>query len=494
MPTPQEAIDQFAALHGSGSQIPGIVREGNSYSAAPGSLLRGELDSADAASAARRAQVAPRPGGGFFSASNPSFNPNGPRGAFPQVGDATRGTIDDVTSAINSGRYGEAAGLAARGAAATAVSPLATIASAATPMSDAVRAFFTGASEPHRDRYGNDLTQTRNAQRQLDELHGRAPQTLVAQPEPANIGHVDKAPRRQTSFTETGTGGAQPGALLRDGFGNSLAATQSYQRQLDGVRAEDAALADSRQAAAERAPGASYEEQQRAKADRFTRFVNESSTASLLHDLGKGGGTARTNAGMIEAARNSQLRDFNAQDTAARTAAQQLDARTKGGAQAVISKGQQLQHEAALAQVLGSPAHQQGQLLDAAIKARQLDSAQVLQSLQQKLLDAGKNKDTDGQARYALLIQQLQGRTPENKLVAFGGGQVADPVSGQLITQPSRLAYTGPPPGVIGEGRPTAPAPQIGDTLEGVPDGSRMYAGTKIRIKDGKIVAVGDSK
>lgn len=483
MPTPQEAIDQFAALHGSGSQIPGIVREGNSYSAAPGSLLRGELDSADAASAARRAQVAPRPGGGFFSASNPSFNPNGPRGAFPQVGDATRGTIDDVTSAVNSGRYGEAAGLAARGAAATAVAPLATLASAATPMSDAVRAFFTGRSE--------------------EPAPGAPPRATVAgpamgntgQPEPANIGHVDKAPRRQTSFTETGAGGAQPGALLRDGFGNSLAATQSYQRQLDGVRAEDAALAESRQAAAERAPGTSYEEQQRAKADRFTRFVNESSTASLLHDLGKGGGTARTNAGMIEAARNSQLRDFNAQDTAARTAAQQLDARTKGGAQAVISKGQQLQHEAALAQVLGSPAHQQGQLLDAAIKAGQLDSAQVLQSLQQKLLDAGKNKDTDGQARYALLIQQLQGKTPENKLVAFGGGQVADPVSGQLITQPSRLAYTGQPPGVINPGQTQAPpVPRVGDTLEGAPDGSHMYAGTKIRIKDGKIVAVGDSK
>jgi hypothetical protein len=414
MPTPQETIDKFAALQGSGSQIPGIVREGNSFSAAPGSALRGELDIADAARPSIRPQSSPR---GYSASELGQPEPN------PNAGSAWRDMRVDRIAEAQRGDTG--------------------------PIT----------------RAGNSFKQTLGgpsyASTDADALQRE--QTLPAT-QTAPGGYAEKPPR-QTSFAETGAEGSAPGALLRDGFGNNRGPALDFQRQLNQVRADETALNESRAAAAERAPGTSYEEQRQAKADRFTRFVNESSTAMAAHNLGKGGGTLKSNAGEIAALQAMQARDAAAQSSELQRSAKIIEANTVRRGQDNLAKGQQLQHDTALAQILGSPAQQQGQMLDAAIKGGQLNSDQVLQTLQQKLLEASKNKDADGQARYAQLIQQLMGKTPESKLISFGGGQVVGP-DGQLITQPSRLAYTGQAPTVVGEGSNRAGRPPSAEDIK----------------------------
>lgn len=484
MPIPQDKIDQYAALQGTGSQIPGIIRSGNSYSAAPGSALAGQLSSAENDQAdVNRWRQRNRPPeartnteGGFFGSpgaraalqeSAKSFPAPGGDEALLNVRQSLLGPVQGVSNFV-----GGALDKAAR----------------------AGGILLTG-QVPPKDQYGNDLTQTRDAQRQIDALKaaqvapGDTKEPATAEPAPTGIA---PKPGRQTSFNGTGTVTQEPGAILRDGYGNNTAQQQSYQRQLDQARAENDALNTSRADAAERAPGTSYREQQQAQADRFTRFVNQSETARLIHDLGTGGGTAKTNAGRIEAVRAAQLRDAAAQASELQRSGQIIAANTARQAQQVQSKGQQRAQETALAQILGSPADQHGKLLDAAIKSGQLDQAQVLKSLQEKLLSAGEQKDTAAQARYAALIQQLQGKSPESKLVSFGGGQTVD-ATGNVINNRSQLAYTGPAPTIVNpdQGQPP-PKPQIGDTIPGAKDGNALYAGTKVKIKDGKIVALGE--
>jgi hypothetical protein len=266
--------------------------------------------------------------------------------------------------------------------------------------------------------------------------------------------------------------------MLLDAFGNDTGPTQMYQRQLDQVRAENAELADSRRQAAERAPGTSYEEQQAAKADRFSRFVRESDTARLANDMAKGGGTARTEAGRVAALKSMQERDAAAQASELSRAARVIESTNIRRGQDMQAKDMRNRHEAALMQVLGSPLQQQGQMLDAAIKGGQLNAATVLQSLQQKLLDAGKAKDADAQARYALLIQQLQGKSPESKLVTIGGGQEIDATTGALRALPSHLAYTGPAPTIVSAPQQGAglPAPKSRAEMDKLPSGTRYMA------------------
>ena len=448
MPSPQEIIDQYAALQGSGSQIPGIVREGNSFSAAPGSQLAGDLSSVEA----RRPAPLQAAAGSQRSYDAVALGQPPPN---PDAGSVWRSMGVDR------------------------------IAEAQKPKPVAPVPGDSGA-----------IVRDGNTFRQAPPGPGSNATASPGEAAPAAVspGITDKPARGV--FSETGTAAPAPGALLRDGFGNATGPTQALQGQLERLRAENAAISQAQQPA-ERAPGTSYAEQQQAAADRFTRFVNESSTASLLHDLGKGGGTARTNAGMIAALNNAQQRDAAAQSSELQRSANVIAANTTRRAQDAQTKGQQLEHETALAQILGSPAQQQGQMLDAAIKSGQLDANNVLQSLQQKLIEAAKNKDTDGQARYALLLQQLQGKSPESKIVTFGGGQEIDPATGLLRTLSSRIAYTGQPPTIIeGQTRaPINPVPQIGDTIAGAKPGEYDYNGSRIRIgKDGKIESVGAGK
>ena len=321
-------------------------------------------------------------------------------------------------------------------------------------------------------RQGNSFTMLRQPEMAATSVAGSA----QPQPVAAGAGGPDKPLPRGNSFSETGTA-RPPGALLLDVFGNDTGPTQQYQRQLDQVRAENEALARSRAQAMDRAPGTSYEEQQNAKSDRFNRFVNESNTARLANDLAKGGGWLRSESGRIAALKEMQDRDAAAQASELTRSAKIIEANNVRRGQDLQAKDQQNRHETALMQVLGSPLQQQAQMLDAAIKGGQLNAVNVLQSLQQMLLDAGKAKDVDAQARYALLIQQLQGKSPESKLVTIGGGQEIDQTTGALRALPSHLAYTGPAPTIVSAPQQTGlPAPKSKADMDKLPSGTRYRA------------------
>lgn len=113
--------------------------------------------------------------------------------------------------------------------------------------------------------------------------------------------------------------GAAPaaGALAagRDAYGNSTAITQQLKGELAAAQADnDQAYA--RQSAGLRrgiADSQDYYKRVQGEADRFNRFVNESSAAAIARDLASGGGTARTNAGKIAALHELQSGNVAAQ-------------------------------------------------------------------------------------------------------------------------------------------------------------------------------------
>lgn len=94
-----------------------------------------------------------------------------------------------------------------------------------------------------------------------------------------------------------------PVATGRDAYGNSTAITQQLKGELAAAQADnDQAYA--RQSAGLRkgiADSRDYYARVQGEADRFNRFVNESSAAAIVRDLANGGGTARSNAGKIAA-------------------------------------------------------------------------------------------------------------------------------------------------------------------------------------------------
>lgn len=293
--------------------------------------------------------------------------------------------------------------------------------------------------------------------------------------QPVNYGtKIPGIVRRGNSFSQTGVEPTShqtspaPGDLLKgavrpstgvDAYGNSTAITQQLKGELDGVLAEKAAAQADFDARYANRP--TYAQQQQQDADRFTRFVNESDTARLAHDLGTGGGNAQTNAGKIAALNAMQQRDVAARADATARAGQLLTADAARGQQAVLSKGQLLQHNTAMAQILGSPLHQQGQLIDMALKSGQLSQAQAIQDLQAQLLAAGKAGDANKQAQLALLLRQLSGKdAQEGKLISVGGGQEIDSDTGMLRTLPSQAVYAvpGQEPRIISartKGKPT---------------------------------------
>lgn len=267
-------------------------------------------------------------------------------------------------------------------------------------------------------------------------------------------GIVDKPARAPGDMLR----GAAPAGQV-DAYGNSTALTQMFKGQLEQGQKETAEAQAAHDAKFAGAP--SYAQQQQADADRFTRFVNESDTARLAHDLGTGGGNARSNAGKIAALNTMQQRDAAARNDATARAGQESIAATARGQQAVLSKGQQLQHNAALAQIMGSPLAQQGQLLDNAIKSGTLNQAQALQTLQAQLLEAGKAGDTNKQAQLAILMRQLAGKdAQEGKLISVGGGQEIDSATGQLRALPSSAVYAvpGQAPQILSGTKPTGPS------------------------------------
>lgn len=116
-------------------------------------------------------------------------------------------------------------------------------------------------------------------------------------------------PKTGRTIMITGDQGAQPTGASRaaagvmaggvDAYGNSTAITQQHQRQLDQLQQEK----DRAQAAWDKqfAGRPSHEQQRAAEAESFSRWTRQNEADRLAHDLGTGGGNARTNAGKIAA-------------------------------------------------------------------------------------------------------------------------------------------------------------------------------------------------
>lgn len=281
----------------------------------------------------------------------------------------------------------------------------------------------------------------------------------VAAPVAAPAGVVDKTPRtdpgyiRQgNTFTQTGAGPAAaatgaPGDMLRSGevdaYGNKTAITKQLKAELAAATADNDAAYAKQSAGLQKgiADSQDYYARQRADADRFTRVSNEADTASLARDLARGG---KPDPGKAAALSAMQNRDANVRNQETLLAGQDNQAAIARGQQATLSKGQQLQHDTAMAQILGSPAHQQGQALDAAIKAGTVNQAQAMQGLQQQLVAANKAGDTKTQNALAQLLRQLAGKDEQlGHMLQIGGGEVWDEQAGMMRKQPMSVAHTG---------------------------------------------------
>jgi hypothetical protein len=270
------------------------------------------------------------------------------RAAFPATSAAIQEGGANMRKAYDEGNYGAVLGHAGREIVSGGAGLLSDIGNSAAyalnPPANALKTFVTGDSAPARKPepagIASGLPKTPVYSAAADDKMG-VPNYPVPQADPTiarNTGNAGDARHNPAtgmlSFTDpnfdvsqqqnsakfadgrsivlTGQGidgglpsaGAQAGGNV-DAHGNNMALTQGYQRQLNNQRAEQARV-DARNAVP---AGPSYAEQQRAKADRFTQFVNESDTARLAHDLGTGGGTAKTNAGRIAALNDMRERD-----------------------------------------------------------------------------------------------------------------------------------------------------------------------------------------
>lgn len=268
--------------------------------------------------------------------------------AFPSTMGAIQRHGDAAQKTASEGNYGGALGHVARGGVAGAAGLVDdTMRSAAyvlDPAANALKSLVTGDNAPARaqkpagiaaglpkapvysaaadDKMGvpnypvpqADPTIARNTGNAGDARHNPATGMLSFTDPNFDVSQQQNSAKfadgRSIALTGQGIDGGLPSAGAQaggnvDAHGNNMALTQGYQRQLNNQRAEQARV-DARNAVP---AGPSYAEQQRAKADRFTQFVNESDTARLAHDLGTGGGTAKTNAGRIAALNDMRERD-----------------------------------------------------------------------------------------------------------------------------------------------------------------------------------------
>ena len=392
------------------------------YPAAQGALLKGDVP-APTTNIVRNGNSFTA-GPGIQTSAGPEFKPGGAPTVPGFVASPNAGGTIDPRGVLDLGQRG------AFGAPAATPAPVATPPAAAAPAA-VVAAAPTAPTTP----------------------------SPVAAPVAAPAGVVDKTPRtdpgyvRQgNTFTQTGAGPAAattgaPGDMLRSGevdaYGNKTAITKQLKAELAAATADNDAAYAKQSAGLQKgiADSQDYYARQRADADRFTRVSNEADTASLARDLARGG---KSDPGKAAALAAMQNRDANNRNQETQLAGQGNAAAIARGREATLSKGQQLQHDTAMAQILGSPAHQQGQALDAAIKAGTVNQAQAMQGLQQQLVAANKAGDTKTQNALAQLLRQLAGKDEQlGHMLQIGGGEVWDEQAGMMRKQPMSVAHTG---------------------------------------------------
>lgn len=248
---------------------------------------------------------------------------------------------------------------------------------------------------------------------------------------------------------------AAPGPT--DAYGNSTALTQQYQDQLDKLRSEGSGTAAGPQVAM-----LSSLKGEQADRDRFTQFVNESNAARLAHDLGTGGGTARTEAGKIAALHDMQRSNEavrtgqTARDLAATHGANQLavvDAQGKNqlavtGAQGanqlataglqgmnqLANTGLSGQNQLAVEQVKQTSPESQ---LKMALAQGQVEDNKAQRTARTGLLaaiDSGNKEDTDLATKKAIAAGVLKSEKPTREFTfypsAMGGGYRIDTLTG----------------------------------------------------------------
>jgi hypothetical protein len=289
----------------------------------------------------------------------------------------------------------------------------------------------------------------------------------------------------------TGLGEYSPGATLSS-VGNPTPLT-------DAANAETAAAQKQFDAKYQGAP--SFEKTEQDRADRFSRFVNESNTASFAHDIAKGGSardilakTAALNAmGGIDANNRATATASAANETTRR--GQTLAAQSEAGRQEVLTKGQKLQHDAALASILGSPAHQQSQLLDAEIKKGTVKTAQAANDVIEQMTKAYNAGDVEKVSALAALLRQLQSKDAEKKFHPSEiRGAVGSDANGLPTKEADRLLVTDVTTGkVIDPGAAAAKAPTTitkpTPAPKGLADGLHTFGpnNQRVRVKDGII-------
>jgi hypothetical protein len=233
---------------------------------------------------------------------------------------------------------------------------------------------------------------------------------------------------------------ANPGAG-KDAYGNSTAVTQQLQGELAKVQAENAKAQADYDARFGNRP--TYEQQQQAEADRFNRFVRQSTADSLAHDLATGGGTARSNAGKIAAldaiqrGLNSENDTSAAQNIAAMRARSGIAETRMLGDNRLAETALQGQNNLAVENVRqGSPStallarKTQGEIADAdAVRAVRNEIADSAAS--------GNQTAYNNAVKKGIAFGILKNERPANEFAfapsSLGGGHVIDKATGSLM-------------------------------------------------------------
>ena len=430
-----------ALTPGTGSAVPGVVRNGNSFTQTPpDATATTPANLGDRPSIASRI-IAAIPDGGYL--------------ASPEGRQAIAKGISGEGIRPDTGILGPRA--AADSAKPTTSSPVASTAQASYSNEgrpSAISAVNGLDSSPLASNTGNAGDARLNAQNGILSFTSKGFDPTNQQFAPGTGAITDPKTGRTMLLTgpDQGTANGSPAASLvppsvanpgagRDAYGNSTAVTRQLQGELAKAQAENAKAQADYDARFGNRP--TYEQQQQAEADRFNRFVRQSTADSLAHDLATGGGTARSNAGKI-AALNAIQRGLNsendtsaAQNIAAMRARSGIAETRMLGDNRLAETALQGQNNLAVENVRqGSPStallarKMQGEIADAdAVRAVRNEIADSAAS--------GNQTAYNNAVKKGIAFGILKNERPANEFAfapsSLGGGHVIDKATGSLM-------------------------------------------------------------
>ena len=454
------------------SKIPGVVRNGNSFS-----------------------QANPAPTAQEVYQPAHSTVKEGANTAFPSTMSAIQKYGDAAEEAAKQGNYGGAVGQAIRGGIAGAFGVgddvMRSAAYALDPAANALKTLVTGDnspinkpttsspvastaqasysnegrpsaisavngldSSPLASNTGNAGDARLNAQNGILSFTSKGFDPTNQQFAPGTGAITDPKTGRTMLLTgpDQGTANGSPAASLvppsvanpgagKDAYGNSTAVTQQLQGELAKVQAENAKAQADYDARFGNRP--TYEQQQQAEADRFNRFVRQSTADRLAHDLATGGGTARSNAGKI-AALNAIQRGLNSENDT--SAAQNIAAmRARSGIAETRMLGDNRLAETALQgqNNLAVENVRQGSPSTALLARKtqgEIADADAVRAVRNEIADSaasGNQTAYNNAVKKGIAFGILKNERPANEFAfapsSLGGGHVIDKATGSLM-------------------------------------------------------------